>query len=335
MSKNNLDLVSIITPLYNRVDLIRETLRSVMRQTYEHWELLIVDDGSTDGSYEYVTNQANHEPKIRVFQRDRNPKGAPTCRNIGLQKATGQYVIFLDSDDLLAPHCLMQRTDAFQRHLDHDFLVFPIQYFEQEVGDRQDLFFRYFHQDYITSFLLKSHWITMSPIWKKEALVRIGGFDEHLACMQDSDLHLRALIASMRFQVLRKASVDGYLRVATDYARISTNVGTVKLDSKVLANKKMIRLLSERKLLTPIRSRMIAAHFLNISWNYQLEGEKRKAKQLWSTTYQRGMVSRWSYYLGKSFIYIRSLPLVSRSRLIAGIIKRLYQLLLPRFLLQL
>ena len=94
--------------------------------------------------------------------------------------------------------------------------------------------------------------------------------------MQDSDLHLRALIASMRFQVLRKASVDGYLRVATDYARISTNVGTVKLDSKVLANKKMIRLLSERKLLTPIRSRMIAAHFLNISWNYQLEGEKEK-----------------------------------------------------------
>ncbi len=325
--------VSIITPLYNRVTLVGETIDSVIRQTHEHWELLIVDDNSTDGSYEYAANRAELEPRIRVFQRHREPKGAPTCRNIGLEQAQGMYILFLDSDDLLAPHCLQQRTQAMQQYSDHDLLVFPIQYFEHTISDREDIFFRYFYQDYITSFLLKSHWITMSPIWKKEALVRLGGFDEQLACMQDGDLHLRALLSGMKFLVFRNAVVDGYLRTSDQYARISNRLNVTKLDSKVIANQKMLQLLTEHQLLTPIRERMIAAHFLNISWNYRLLGKTARAWQLWKNTCQQGMVTSWSFHVGRSFIYLRSLPIIRNSRILAGAIKRVHQLLLPRFLL--
>ncbi len=325
--------VSIIVPLYNRVDLIGETINSVLKQTFNNWELIIVDDGSTDGSYEYIKSLSEKESRIKLSKRDRAPKGAPTCRNIGLDKARGDYVIYLDSDDLLASHCLEQRIEAMQQYSDHDFIVFPIQYFEKEAGDRQDIFFRYFYQDYITSFLLKSHWITMSPIWKKKALLELGGFDEQLTCMQDGDLHLRALIADMKFQVLRNAPVDGYLRSANNYDRISNRVDINKLRSKVLANEKMYELLSKKKMLTPVRERMITAHFLNISWNYQLEGNVADAKKLWKSTLDRGMINRWSYYVGQSFICVRSLPLIRDFRVLAGGIKRIHQLLLPKFLL--
>ncbi|MEM6843540.1 MAG: glycosyltransferase family 2 protein [Bacteroidota bacterium] len=329
-------LVSVIMPLYNRVHLVGETINSVIHQTYENWELLIVDDGSTDGSYEYAKAIAVQDSRVRICKRDCSPKGAPTCRNIGLNKSEGDYIIFLDSDDLFASQCFEQRVQAAQQYPDRDFLVFPIKYFEYQVGDRNDIFFRYFYQDYITSFLLKSHWITMSPIWKREALVRLKGFDEQLACMQDSDLHLRALLEGMQFKVFRDPSlVDGYLRDSNHYSRISNNLTAHKLDSKVAANRKMFVLLSEKKMLTPIRTRMIAAHFLNISWNYRLLGEEKKAQQLWLEAYQKEMINRRSYQIGKSFIAVRNNHIIKKSRLLSGIVKRIYQTFLPQFLLYL
>ena len=203
---------------------------------------------------------------------------------------------------MLAPHCLEQRTIMFAQNSGYDFLVFPIQYFENYVGDRQDIFFRKFDNDYLTSFLLKSYWITMSTIWKKKSVDKLGGFDEQLACMQDSDLHMRAMIAGQTYRVFQEKNLtDGYLRVSDSHARISNNISVTKLDSKVRANQKLYKLLQKKKMLTPLRQRMIAANYLNISWNYQLIGEKEKARQLWKTTHQAGMISNISYLLGISF----------------------------------
>src|SRR5918993_3885046 len=92
--------VSVIIPVYNRVNLVRETLQSVIDQTYADWEAIVVDDGSTDGSYELVIKFAELDHRIKSFRRDRQPKGAPVCRNIGVTKSVGQFLIFLDSDDL-------------------------------------------------------------------------------------------------------------------------------------------------------------------------------------------------------------------------------------------
>lgn len=332
----HLPKVSVIVPLYNRRKLIEETIQSVITQSYKHWELLIVDDGSTDDSYIYVQNLARDNPKIHIWHRQRLPKGASTCRNIALKHATGDYIIFLDSDDLLAPHCLQQRTKFFQQNSQYDFIVFPIQYFENVVGDRQDIFFRKFHEDYLTSFLLKSYWITMSTIWKRSSLEKLGGFDETLACMQDSDLHMRAIIEGQSFKVFHdKSLVDGYLRVSDSYERISNRISLVKLDSKILANQKLLTLMKNKNMLTPMRVRMIAAHYLNISWNLQIIHEKRKAYNLWRRAYKDELVNYTSYLLGKSFIFFRSLPIIRDSRLLSGIFKKIHQLILPKYLLRL
>src|SRR5688500_10558850 len=96
-------IVSVVIPVYNRVTLIQETLQSIIDQIYPYWEAIIVDDGSTDGSYDLVLKIAESDRRIKAFRRDREPKGAPVCRNIGVTKSAGQFLIFLDSDDLLAP----------------------------------------------------------------------------------------------------------------------------------------------------------------------------------------------------------------------------------------
>jgi len=98
-------LVSVIIPAYNRADLVEETLDSILNQTYTNWECILVDDGSTDGTIQLLKEYALKDPRFIVLSRDDDrKKGANACRNIGLENAKGDYIIFFDSDDLMTPH---------------------------------------------------------------------------------------------------------------------------------------------------------------------------------------------------------------------------------------
>ena len=105
------DLISIIIPVYNRAELIGETLDSVISQTYTNWECIIVDDGSTDHTENVVQAYAEKDSRIKFFKRpELRKKGASPSRNFGLEKAKGDYFQFLDSDDLL-------RNNKFEEQL--------------------------------------------------------------------------------------------------------------------------------------------------------------------------------------------------------------------------
>lgn len=95
-------LVSIIIPNYNRENLIGETLDSIIIQTYTNWECIIIDDGSTDESVNVIQNYVDKDKRFKFYHRPKDyPKGANACRNIGIEKAKGDYIIFFDSDDLM------------------------------------------------------------------------------------------------------------------------------------------------------------------------------------------------------------------------------------------
>jgi teichuronic acid biosynthesis glycosyltransferase TuaG len=98
-------LVSIITPAYNALQFINETTYSVMTQTHQKWEWIIIDDGSTDGTYEYLQNLAQKEQRILVFQTA-GRYGPAKARTLGFQKARGEFLCFLDADDLWLPEKL-------------------------------------------------------------------------------------------------------------------------------------------------------------------------------------------------------------------------------------
>lgn len=95
-------LVSIIIPTYNRAHLIEETLDSVLAQTYQNWECIVVDDGSTDGTKAIVAAYSKKDARFQYFSRPTNkPKGANACRNYGYEKSKGYYIQWFDSDDLM------------------------------------------------------------------------------------------------------------------------------------------------------------------------------------------------------------------------------------------
>lgn len=97
--------VSIIMPLYNSKKYVKESIDSVLTQTYCDWELLITDDCSTDGSFEYVQELIKNEPRARIFKLEKN-SGAAVARNNSINEAAGKFIAFLDSDDLWASNKL-------------------------------------------------------------------------------------------------------------------------------------------------------------------------------------------------------------------------------------
>jgi glycosyltransferase involved in cell wall biosynthesis len=99
--------VSIIIPTYNRANLITETLNSIIAQTYNHWECIIIDDGSIDDTAEVVKKYIQNDGRFKVFLRKKNiMKGPSGCRNYGLSKSDGDFILFFDDDDILHPQNL-------------------------------------------------------------------------------------------------------------------------------------------------------------------------------------------------------------------------------------
>lgn len=112
-----MELVSIIMPSYNTAGFIEESIRSVMAQSYENWELIIVDDCSTDNTDEVVS--FFEDPRIRYIKNEKN-SGAAVSRNRALREAKGRWIAFLDSDDLWAPTKL-QKQIAFMENSGYGF----------------------------------------------------------------------------------------------------------------------------------------------------------------------------------------------------------------------
>lgn len=106
------DLVSIITPCYNGSKYVAETIESVLAQTYQNWEMLIVDDGSKDNSAEIIRNYAEKDTRIRLIQQPNG--GSANARNHGIREAQGQYIALLDADDLWKPDFLAEQI-AFMK----------------------------------------------------------------------------------------------------------------------------------------------------------------------------------------------------------------------------
>jgi len=108
-------LVSIIIPTYNRAHLIAETLQSVQQQTYIHWECIVVDDGSTDGTEAVVNTFMRADPRFQYQKRPQDyKKGANGCRNFGYSISQGVYVNWLDSDDLFSSEKIAAQVSVLE-----------------------------------------------------------------------------------------------------------------------------------------------------------------------------------------------------------------------------
>lgn len=131
----NSSLVSIITPTYNSEKFIIETIQSVQKQSYPDWEMIIVDDCSTDNTVSIVSAISKNDSRIRFFQLEEN-LGTGVARDLALSKATGRYITFLDSDDLWKPSKLEKQIDFLRSNN----LPFTFSFYEciDEAGNALD-----------------------------------------------------------------------------------------------------------------------------------------------------------------------------------------------------
>jgi glycosyltransferase involved in cell wall biosynthesis len=210
----NCELISIIIPTYNRVHLIGETLDSVIAQTYANWECIVVDDGSTDYTNELLEFYCKKDDRIQFYHRPVNRrKGANACRNFGFELSTGEFLIFLDSDDLLDFGGLENRIRFFKKNL--DFLIFStaklIEGKKTNYVINNDPF-EISSQSYLIMFLTYNlPWQTSSVIWRRKVLQKFS-FDEYLQRLQDIDFHISILnFGEYSFERINK--IDSFYRI--------------------------------------------------------------------------------------------------------------------------
>lgn len=202
--------ISIICPLYNKKRYIEKTISSVVAQTSDCWELIIVDDDSTDGSFEIATRFSKEHSRIKALKRSLSRddvRGANSCRNIGIRLAKGDYLIFLDADDVLMPHCVEQRLAVAESEPGADLYVFNVAYtmgyemspFSKMMPSEAELDQIAKEKDLRVYFLKKFlafdlPWHTSGPLWRRDFLIAIGGFDESFQRLQDPEIHTQVLL---------------------------------------------------------------------------------------------------------------------------------------------
>jgi glycosyltransferase involved in cell wall biosynthesis len=185
----NRPAVSVIIPTYNRAHLIGRAVKSVLDQTYQNFELIVDDDGSSDGTERVIRDF--HDERI-VYIRHKENRGAPAARNAGIKAARGNYIAFLDDDDEWLPEKLEKQMNIFA--VSPDAGVVYSGFWKWEHNRNVYIPYKWVSQKegYIHEELLKGNFVgTPTAVVKKECLLKAGLFDEELPCLQDWELWIR------------------------------------------------------------------------------------------------------------------------------------------------
>ncbi len=184
---------SVVIPLFNKANFIKETLKSVQNQSFSDFEVIIVNDGSTDNSVKIV--QEFKDDRISIINQDN--QGASAARNNGINQAKANWIALLDADDIWYKNHLEEIlqsikklkhvdlvSNAYQIRLNSGYIKTPI--YSQDLPDNISFIDNYFEYSYIDPLF----W-TSSVAFKKSSFLKINGFDENLKTGQDLDLFIR------------------------------------------------------------------------------------------------------------------------------------------------
>ena len=216
-------MVSIIIPTYNRAYLIRETLESIIIQSYKDWECIIIDDDSQDNTAEVINHYINIDDRFRFFTRPKElPKGANSCRNYGLENSRGKYIKWMDSDDLLTSNCLFDQVSILEQN-DHIQLCLGYsRFFNNSTGILGEFWSRSNTSNNYISDHIKNliRWGVGDVLWRKEGL-KNSPFHNHLKNSQEWLMHGEALLALDNSQIYNFQKVICLIR--RGHNRMSSN----------------------------------------------------------------------------------------------------------------
>lgn len=207
LNSNLQPLISIIIPTHNRAYVLADAIDSVLAQSYSNWELLIVDDSSTDNTAE-IMNGFQDNPKIRYLISDSSCRGASPTRNVGIKNAQGEYIAFLDSDDLYYPDAL----ELMLKPLLENSSKMAVQAFFRSMDMETNKYIRTQGVDLVPgengSFQLPYNlpwdWLTIldqrfpcmlgSSLFRRKVFEELGLLREDLTHLEDYELFLRLFL---------------------------------------------------------------------------------------------------------------------------------------------
>lgn len=238
--------VSIVIPSYNRSYLIAETLESILAQSYEKWECIVVDDHSTDNTEEVVAGFTARDSRIRYARRPSDrPKGANACRNYGFEISNGNYINWFDSDDIMAPDHLRLHLHCHVK-TDVDAVVSAAKAFltnaSQPVRDCSQIIPE---KDLIQEMIAtKVLWQTNCVTWNRASLP-VRPFLEDLGSSQEWTFHLSRIIEGSTFKILPQTTCF----VRDHHHRIGKLISVQKSYSTFASRKTVMLLLRNRQML--------------------------------------------------------------------------------------
>lgn len=255
-SRSDSPLVSIITPARNAAAYLEETIASVTAQTYENWEWLIADDGSTDRTVEIVEAAAGRDPRIRLLRVEGEGGLAARARNTALAQARGELIAFLDADDLWYPEKLETQVHYLEQHLEADGVCCWFEVFgDEERMRRENRLVRRSPVCRREEIRTGIPFQTSTVVLRRRVYDEMGGMDEdpRLKSGQDSEYFIRVVC---RYEIHR------LLRTLTRY-RLTPLGGSLSGSHATTQNTrgwKIFEVLSEKGVLTPEEMRQWRSH---------------------------------------------------------------------------
>lgn len=228
-------LVSIIIPVYNREELIRETLNSVLEQSYINWECILIDDGSTDATAKIVLEYCKLDTRFNYYKRPSDRlKGANACRNYGFEVSKGAYIQWFDSDDLMHTDKLKQKVASLCTST-ADFVVCEGVEFKDAILNVIHHWDSIYSKNVLLDHIVGNvNFHTNGPLFKREFLATKHLFDETLQRKQEWEFYSRLLTFSTNYNPLKvvlyyfrihKQSINGLNDIKTLNSRIkATNL---------------------------------------------------------------------------------------------------------------
>lgn len=271
-------LVSVIIPTHNRAHLIGETLDSVFAQDYRPIEIVVVDDGSTDDTERVVRGYEVKCPKgvsLRYIRQENS--GAPKARNCGFRESKGEFIQFLDSDDVLFPRKISTQAAVLSREASVD-AVYGEATIERRHGGIACKTFKANParpgEDIIEVFLGMRSNLSFSYLYKRKVVLDSGGWDESLPLLQDLEFVLRMGLAGFRFRYVPAETgvyrLHAGLRVSSQSSAIrAATLQGILLDAEDV--------LVKRGEMTPGRAHALAGSYLKIA-RYWFPWDRKRSR---------------------------------------------------------
>lgn len=172
MGEKGKALVSVIVPCYNQAIYLSDALESLLQQTYQNWEAIVVNDGSSDNTEGIALEYAKKYPKIKYVAKENG--GLSSARNKGIECAKGEYILPLDADDMLKPEYMEKAMDAFEKSPQLKLVYCQGLFFGAKTGLWENLHY----SGYKNQLLWNS--IFCSAFYKKSDWEKVGGYDENM-----------------------------------------------------------------------------------------------------------------------------------------------------------